>query len=231
MKNVSNVAAALKKIRESAGLSVRSMADRLDMPSNSYVHYESRYKKPYLPADFVEQVASVVVPLGVDRGSVMALAGLDQGQLPMLPVENGHPTPSGSALVPVFDISASAGPGSHVDEYEAVSHSLAFPPDYLSRLTRAAPQNLAIISVKGDSMTPTLKDDDIVMLDMSKTNLSFDGLFVLRFGDALHVKRVARSGKPDHITIVSDNERVPAQDYPAREVQVIGKVIWAGGKV
>ena len=146
-------------------------------------------------------------------------------------VDPSDTPPNGSSLVPVYDVAASAGPGSHVGEYEAVSHSLAFPPDYLSKLTRSHPKNLAIISVKGDSMTPTLKDDDIVMLDMSKTNLSYDGLFVLRFGDALHVKRVARSAKPDHITIVSDNERVPAQDYPASEVQVIGKVIWGGGKM
>lgn len=146
-------------------------------------------------------------------------------------VDRDDPMPTGAALVSVFDVQASAGPGAVVDDYEAVTHSLAFPPDYLCKLTRSHPRNLAIISVKGDSMDPTLRDDDIVMLDMSKTNLSYDGLFVLRFGDALHVKRVARCPEPGHITIVSDNPRVPPQNYPLDEITVIGKVIWGGGKM
>ncbi len=140
--------------------------------------------------------------------------------------------PNGSRLVPVYDVSASAGNGATVDAYEAISHSLAFPPDYLKKLTRAKPSDLAIISVKGDSMTPTLNDDDIVMLDASKKNLSYDGLFVLQFGDALHVKRVTRSTAQGMITILSDNRTsYPPQEWPADEVTVIGKVIWVGGKV
>lgn len=136
------------------------------------------------------------------------------------------------ALVPVYDVAASAGHGANVDDYEAIAFSLAFPQDYLRRVTRASLQNLAIISVKGDSMEPTLKDDDVVMLDRSKTNLSYDGLFVLRFGEALHVKRVTRAAKPGHITIISDNrDAYPMQEWPEDQVSVIGKVIWVGGKV
>jgi phage repressor protein C with HTH and peptisase S24 domain len=71
-----------------------------------------------------------------------------------------------------------------------------FSPDYLGKLTRSKPGNLAIISVKGESMALTLHDDDIVMLDTAKTNLDYDGLFVLRFGETLHVKRVTRSPRP-----------------------------------
>ncbi len=130
----------------------------------------------------------------------------------------------------MYDVEASAGNGTVV-ESEAPVFSLAFPPAYLRRLTGSDPRNLAIISVKGDSMEPTLLDDDIVLLDSSKTNLSFDGLFVLKFDDTLHVKRVTRSPKKGHITIISDNRQYPTQEYLTAEVTAVGKVLWYGRKV
>lgn len=162
--------------------------------------------------------------------------GVDVGDLDPAFKSKDAPYPAGEAidgdaLVSVYDIAASAGYGSLVGDQEEVSHTLAFPPDYLEKLTRSHPSNLAIIGVKGDSMAPTLKDDDIVMIDRSKTNPSYDGLFVLRFGDALHVKRIGRSALPNRIMIISDNHAIyPPQDQLAADVSVIGKVIWTGGK-
>lgn len=147
-------------------------------------------------------------------------------------VESGEVGPDGHPLVTVFDVSASAGPGAIAVSEDMAAYSLAFPPSYLKELTRSSPHNLAIIGVKGESMAPTLHDDDIVMIDTSKTNLDFDGLFVLRFGETLHVKRVTRSPQPGHIKIISDNSSLyPSEDWPAQDVTVVGKVIWKGGKV
>lgn len=139
---------------------------------------------------------------------------------------------SRSALIPVFDVSASAGGGAALADYEAEATSLAFPRNYLSKLTSNSIDNLAIISVKGESMEPTLLDDDIVLLDASKTNLSYDGLFVLRFDDALHVKRVGRSPKKGHITVISDNSSLyPPMVMAIEDVHAVGKVLWYGRKV
>lgn len=145
-------------------------------------------------------------------------------------VENEEPAPEGAALVPVYDVEASAGDGSVV-EYEAEIYSLAFPPSYLKKLTSSSPSNLSIISVKGDSMEPTLMDDDVVLLDTSKTNLSYDGLFVIRFDDALHVKRVGRSAKQGHVTIISDNSAFRDIEADKSHLNVVGKVLWYGRKV
>ncbi|ARU02993.1 putative HTH-type transcriptional regulator [Yoonia vestfoldensis] len=137
-----------------------------------------------------------------------------------------------SALVAVYDIQASAGDGAYpVDEYRV--GSLAFPKNYLRSLTRANPHDLAIISVKGDSMLPTLADDDVVMLDTSKRDLSYDGLFVIRDnGDALLVKRIGRASQPGCVTIISDNRQLYASVEKAlTDIDVVGRVIWTGGKV
>lgn len=146
-------------------------------------------------------------------------------------VENDEPAPPNRTLVSVMNIAASAGAGTQIDIEEQI-YSLSFPPQYLKKLTSSSPKNLAIISVKGESMEPTLLDDDIVLLDASKTNLSYDGLFVLRFNDALHVKRIGRSAKPGHVMIISDNSALyPPLDASISDVSAVGKVLWYGRKV
>lgn len=146
-------------------------------------------------------------------------------------VENGHPAPTNTKLVPVFDVAASAGPGSF-NEYESIAYSLAFPRQYIERQLRASSKDLSIISVNGFSMMPTLLHDDIVMIDRSKTNTDYDGLFVFRFGDALHIKRVTRAPDPSRFIAVSDNRAdYHPIEYAKGEVEVIGRVIWYGRKV
>lgn len=140
--------------------------------------------------------------------------------------------PDSSSLVPVYNVEASAGHGATPSGEEIVT-SLAFPSGYLKSLTKANPQNLAIIGVKGDSMIPTLSDDDVVMLDMSKRDLSFDGLFVIRDnGDGLLIKRIGRASKRGAIMVISDNRDLyPPIERLMSDLEVIGKVIWMGRKV
>jgi phage repressor protein C with HTH and peptisase S24 domain len=147
--------------------------------------------------------------------------------------ETSIPNPEPVAMVPVYDVQASAGDGATVIHEEPVS-SLVFPARYLSHITSSNPRDLSIISVKGDSMHPTLADDDVVMLDRSKRDLSFDGLFVIRDngGDALLVKRIGRASAPGHVMVISDNRALyDPIEKKLEDIEVIGKVIWAGGKV
>lgn len=133
------------------------------------------------------------------------------------------------ARVPIYDIAASAGHGALVD-YEAQVDSLALPREYLRRLTSTSPQHLAIISVKGESMVPTLLDEDVVMVDTTKRSLGYDGLFVLRFDGTLHVKRVARGDAEGMVRIISDNLAYPPFERAIGDVQVMGKILWVGRK-
>lgn len=131
-------------------------------------------------------------------------------------------------MVDIYNVEASAGYGALVG-HEMVVDRLSFPPGYLSKITRSHPKNLAIIWVKGKSMEPTLSDDDIVMVDLSKTDLSYDGLFVVRDGgDSLLVKRISRGSKRGTVLLVSDNPQYPNQERAFEDVEVVGKVIWKG---
>lgn len=133
-------------------------------------------------------------------------------------------------LVLVYDVAASAGFGSVVEGEEPVCN-MAFEKDFLRQMTSAKPRELAIIRVKGHSMEPTLLDDDHVLVDMTKTNLAFDGLFVIRFDDVLHVKRVGRSATQGQVLVISDHPAYRDLDMPKENLDVIGRVLWVGRKV
>lgn len=146
-------------------------------------------------------------------------------------IELDSPPPNARNLVPVYDVSASAGHGALIG-YESVAYSLAFPPEYLQRITTSNPSNLQIISVKGDSMEPVLKDEDLVMLDRSKRNIGYDGMFVVRHLDVLKVKRLRLSPTGDTIIMISHNSALyPPEEWSTEDVEVIGRVIWHGHKV
>lgn len=71
----------LKALRERAAprLSVRKMAELLEMPASTYAAYEDRnkFKKPILPFDMAKRFAAVLGERGISRAEVMALAGLN----------------------------------------------------------------------------------------------------------------------------------------------------------
>lgn len=229
MSNDQEPALRVKRLREKSGMSVREVARQLGMSTSGYLHYEtpSRFKGPYLPLQIANQLVEVLSAAKIPAAEVMALAGVQDDKAVRADVAAVRP----GTLVPVYDVQASAGFGAIVDSEEHVA-SLAFPSGYLRRLTRANPRDLKIITVKGDSMAPTLNDDDVVMLDVSKRDLSYDGLFVVRDnGDGLLVKRVGRATRSGHITLISDNRVYLPVERATTEIEVIGKVIWHGRKV
>lgn len=143
-------------------------------------------------------------------------------------------TDGADALVPIVrrPVRAAAGSGSWNDE-EAAEGRFAFDPAWLKRLTRSRPEHLSLVRVEGDSMAPTLKDGDDILVDQQDGAAALrDGIYVLRIEDRLVVKRLAVHPFDRGITIQSDNPAYP--DWPGREageVDLVGRVLWAGRRV
>jgi len=81
----SEAARRLKALRERAGLPMRAVAETLGWTLTRYQHYEDRYRRPYLPLEFVRRIADIFAQRGVDPAEVMALAGVGPGGLTSLP--------------------------------------------------------------------------------------------------------------------------------------------------
>lgn len=88
----------LKELRKTAvpRLTVRAMADALDMPLGSYARFESLsgYKKRYFPLDFTRKVAAVLADYKIDPAEVMKLAGLkgEEAEPEARDIEAARPT-------------------------------------------------------------------------------------------------------------------------------------------
>ena len=128
-----------------------------------------------------------------------------------------------------LDVQASAGAGAFAQQ-ERSSDAMGFSERMLRTLAGGDPSGLSMISVVGDSMEPTLNDgDDILVNRLDGRAQLRDGVYVLRMGDALHVKRIACGPDPCRVTIISDNEAYPAwNNVDLRGVSLIGRVVWGG---
>jgi phage repressor protein C with HTH and peptisase S24 domain len=165
-----------------------------------------------------------------DRHKLARYFGVDESLLGGPPRE---PTPAKDLIaIPRFDIRASAGAGAFTDGETPIAH-LGFDQRFLKQLCNANPADLSIIRVRGDSMYPTLADGDDIMVDRSAAGTRLqDGIYVLRRDDTLTVKRIAVHPGSKRLTISSDNAAYPTwPDCDPREVDVIGRVVWAGRKI
>ena len=137
-------------------------------------------------------------------------------------------TPSNSELVfaPMFDVQASAGMGSEVVA-EDIEDYFAFNKSFLSRQLNVSGEELVFVTISGDSMLPTLHDNDRVLVDMSQKTVNHEGLYLLQSEDGLMAKRL--SDKQGELLVMSDN---PEYDNwtiaaSARETNPIaGKIVW-----
>ena len=134
-------------------------------------------------------------------------------------------------FVPSYEVAAAAGEGIVIDvEYE--TGRLAFRRDWLNRVTAAAPEDLAVIAVHGDSMYPTLADGDTILVDLTQRAPSRDGIYIIRFGEFVLVKRLLLDPVRRLVTISCDNENYPplAPVEPV-DIDVAGRVIWVGRRL
>ncbi len=129
--------------------------------------------------------------------------------------------------VPRLALGASAGPGALAGEEQPIG-AFRFAARWL-RGQGLDPAMLSAIAVAGDSMEPTLRDGDEILIDRSPRPVR-DGIHVVRVEDAVLVKRLD-TGRPGTIALLSDNPAYRPLELPAGEVQLIGRVVWKSGRL
>lgn len=129
--------------------------------------------------------------------------------------------------VPRLALGASAGPGAVALGEEAIG-AFRFSARWL-RGQGLDPAMLSAIAVAGDSMEPTLRDGDEILVDRTPRPLR-DGIHVVRLDDTLLVKRLD-SGRPGRVVLLSDNPAYRPVDLAAEDVALVGRVVWKSGRL
>jgi phage repressor protein C with HTH and peptisase S24 domain len=133
-------------------------------------------------------------------------------------------------LIPRYNVSASAGDGTHPGE-ERAETSLAFQTRFAREIASGAIEALHVITVEGDSMTPTVSHGDHILVDTADHQRLRDGVYVIRIDGALMVKRLSVNPATRKLSIKSDNPAYPTwNDCPPESVDIIGRVVWVGRK-
>lgn len=135
----------------------------------------------------------------------------------------------GFVYIPRYDIEASAGHGALLDRERVVDH-LAFREDFVRRTLRADPAKLVLITGIGDSMEPTIRSGDLLLVDTGIDHFLDDAIYVVAIDGALYVKRIQRffGGA---VAVKSDNPAYVEQTLSPEEaasVRVAGRVRWIG---
>lgn len=207
----------LTEVRLARGEGQEAFARRLATSARTYQRYEAGEALP--KAQCFEALADIGVNLD------WLLTGRGAADTPPLRADAGP----GFVMVPCYEISASAGPGAFNDDADPADF-LAFRADWLMRTARIRPEHAALISAMGDSMDPTIRSGDLLLIDLSVTRLVDDAIYVVSLADRLMVKRVQQF-HDGRIAIRSDNTAYEDDILAVSDIQsltIAGRVRWIG---
>jgi phage repressor protein C with HTH and peptisase S24 domain len=162
----------------------------------------------------------------VDRRRLARFFGVAESELGA-PEEISSKSGADWVEVPRLPLEASAGPGA-VGAAEIPFDAFRFSRRWL-REQNLEPALLSSIRVMGDSMDPLLRDGDEILVDRTPRPFR-EGVHVVRLGEALHVK-LLQAVPPDRLRLISKNDTYEPVDVAMADVDVVGRVVWKGGRI
>jgi phage repressor protein C with HTH and peptisase S24 domain len=128
-------------------------------------------------------------------------------------------------LIPGYSIQVSAGHGAMANTNEAPSRFLAYRKKWL-QFRGFKESDLVIVWAKGDSMEPTIHNNDTIVINTSRKKPVDGHIYVIRYEDSLLVKRMQI-----HATswiLLSDNRAYPPLEIKLDEqssFEIVGQVV------
>lgn len=134
------------------------------------------------------------------------------------------------AFVPDVDFGYSMGGGTFLQSFEQKG-VIPFSRPWLRSMMNGAIEELFVARGDGDSMEPTLKDSDIVLIDTAQKIVRHqDRIWAVVYGELGMIKRVRRTPAGSYL-LMSDNPTVPPIECHDGEMDVVGRVVWIGRRI
>ncbi len=143
----------------------------------------------------------------------------------------GNPDAGQFIFLPKKAEAAAAGSGRPAPNLPA--EFLGFRHSWLRSTFNREPGDLLLEAVVGDSMWPGIHDSDLLLVDLTDQKFSNFGIYIIEVRGERLVKRVQRKVDGSLILISDNRAYEPESISPelAREVHVIGRVIWRSGLI
>jgi len=128
-------------------------------------------------------------------------------------------------LIPGYSVQVSLGHGAAIEDTSTPSRYLAFRKKWL-KYRGFSQKDLVIVWAKGDSMEPTIHNNDSLVIHTGRTKLVDGHIYVFRSGDSYWAKRV--QVRATSWLLISDNEIYPPIEIKLEEqadFEVVGQVV------
>jgi phage repressor protein C with HTH and peptisase S24 domain len=211
-------------VRKELGVSQGELSRRLGISLSMLGKLERNERTMTFP--WLEKIADA---LSVEPNDLLVAGDARVTRSDLVPVRS-NVEQDGSIALKAVDLTYSMGSGSVIDDYpeEGVYQ---IDPGLLRSITRSPPERLFVARGSGDSMFPTLINNDTVIIDTGQRRLTMqDRIWAISLHGAGGIKRLRTIGK-SRILVVSDNPAVPDQEADAEDVFIAGRVIWIGRAV
>lgn len=212
----------LRYARENAGFrTAKSAAAKARLNEVSWRAYENDQHGYSRHAPQIARLVGMPVEWLLEGGALPSTEPAKAGELVTPDELAGHEI----ELIRKVDISYAMGDGAIVDDYPETEF-LPFNLQFLRQFARGSTDRLFIATGHGESMEPTLRRDDLIMIDAAQNRVAFqDQIWALSYAGAGMIKRLRRVSQ-GRVLILSDNPSVPPQEAAEDEIHVVGKVVW-----
>lgn len=230
--NNSSLGGRLLAERMRLGLTQAQLAQVAGVSKRSQILYE---QERFPPADYLAAIAGA----GADITYIVT-GKSPSDRLAQLTADALH-VADDFASIPIHDAFLAAGYAAQNDTEAVIGH-LAFRRDWLDRMGIAA-DKARIARVRGESMAPTLHDDDMVLIDTGARDVQvrrrgpedrrLPPIYAVNTADGPRIKRVERP-EPGQMQLLSDNNEYPVEVLTGdrlKRAEIIGKVVWWGHTV
>ncbi|WP_137983607.1 S24 family peptidase [Pseudomonas viridiflava] len=133
-----------------------------------------------------------------------------------------------------YDVRAAMGGGQIPNEYPEMLQDIRVSPKHLREMgvTFKEHFHLKMITGWGQSMAPTIKDRDPLLVDVTVREFTGDGIYLFSYDEMLYVKRLQKKGK-DCFKMISDNKHHDPEDIRVDDTHILARVIyvWNGQAV
>lgn len=205
--------------RQALNLTLNQLAVKTGLSASRIGNWEQGTRTPT-----IESLIQLATHLQTTPGQLIS-----ENHLP----ESDHSFNDDYSLVPRYTVQASAGSGCEVISEQIVDH-LAFRSDWLIQQMGLDTDQLALITVKGDSMEPTLFDGDLVLIDQRVHQPKESAIYAIAIDNAVWVKRL-QLHVDCTLSIISDNKsQYPTEhidSLQAKSLRIIGRVVWSAHRL
>lgn len=209
---------AIKEMRRRRGLSMEALAQRIGTTASQINKLEKRQRR--LTDDWLVKLSQALQCNPED---------LIDGVGTVFPPAR-HAS-SGNVYLPECALTGIDRDG----PAEGVGHFLdyaVFRVDWLRAIAGESYEKLMVYVIEDDSMEPTLRSGDHVLVEPVGDQMRGDGIYVIKMRAGLAVKRVVFPPGDLYVGVLSDNPVYPSHQRVSRsDINLVGRVVWVGRRL